>query len=591
MPDDLVFGIGGDNTGLKNTTTEAEQIIDRWVAEATATIESLDATIPIEIDADLARLRSEFNELAELSGSFSLDVDASNVEELKSEIILAIGELQKGSITTDEFSDRIKGLTSDTKSLSAAVAQVVRESESLGSTNIQYNVDVEGFQRQLAEAANTENFTQAGEDIANALDPYAVRLDEINAKNDAHIDGAAEVVKELQEMHDAANDVSERFSKILNTSKQIFTAASTLVVSIQQTNAFIKARAEEHFKIQQLRETEIAQEKELAKLQEDRLRALTDQAKEESNTGESRTLDQLNEELKAAENNSASLLRIRKKLNADLQEEERKREEFVNNSNAADNVLALTDVTFGSDLTEAQERFDAVNRKLEESNQAYQKIKDAISEVEAATTSKADKEKAASDEEEKNLNRRIELLKLEAELVSKTGEEREAVQRQIDQINADQSTNTTEQAGRVAAAQAELRAAKEAAEAKKQADQDRERSQKETERFEERLATQRERSAASEDRLNERRGRLERRQQNERERANRPIGGVDSSLQAAISRIQSSANSPDPLRELAERHQQENRTFEKTAAQERAKQTIALEKLAANKPTEAPGLL
>ena len=136
-----------------------------------------------------------------------------------------------------------------------------------------------------------------------------------------------------------------------------------------------------------------------------------------------------------------------------------------------------------------------------------------------------------------------------------------------------------------------MRAAREAATDRKESQRDQERFQRDTERFEERLATQRERNAESETRVAERRGRLQRRQQTERERANRPIGGVDSSLQAVISRIQESANKPDPLNDLAEKHQAENRTFEATAARERAKQTAILERMEKKRPTESPGLL
>ena len=142
-------------------------------------------------------------------------------------------------------------------------------------------------------------------------------------------------------------------------------------------------------------------------------------------------------------------------------------------------------------------------------------------------------------------------------------------------------SRSPEQVNRVVEAQAEVRAAREAAEVRKE-------SKSDQERFEERLAAQRERNAESETRLAERRGRLQRRQQTERERSNRPIGGVDSSLQAAISRIQSSSNAPNPLNELAERHQQENRAFEMKAAVVRERQAKALETIAKKNPADPP---
>ena len=577
MSDDLVFGIGGDNTELKRSTTEAEQIINRWVAEAEAKIEGAGGSIPVEVigveasKAALAEVAKGFEEI-------NPNIDISKVESLKASIAEAGAELSRGAISADDFDKKILSLTSDTTALAAAISQV---------------------------ASNAK-------DIESAIDPYAVTMDEINAKTDSHVEGAAEVVKELQEVHDAARNVSDELGKssvnmsdVVSAGKRAFAAASALAASIQQTNKFITERAEKYYEIQALKEKEIEQERDLAKIAEDRLKKQKDQATTEVESGSegSPTLDTLKEELKAAQNNSDALLKIRSKLKAQFEEEQRKRKEAIDagassvefggqnlGKNFGESIEALRDATFGSGLTEAKERFDKANASLEESNAKFKKIQEAIKEVEAAGEAKAAKDKKASDEQAAEAQKRIELLKLEAELISKTGSEREAIQQKIDRLNSSES-NTPEQTDAEVAAQAKVRGAKAAADAEKEASNKRKQDQKDAERFESRLARQKERASDSEARTAQRRGRLETRQQRERERANRPIGGVDSSLQSAISRIQAASNAPNPLNELAEKHQAENRTFEAAAARERAKQTAILERMEKKRPTESPAVL
>ena len=341
-----------------------------------------------------------------------------------------------------------------------------------------------------------KNLRKENESAADAIDPYKVNMDEINQKINSHIQGASDVIDELQEIHDAARNVSGELgrssvnlSKIISVGKNTVAVFSALAVSIQQTNEFIKERAEKYYEIQKLKEKELDQERELAKIAEDRLKGLADKAKEESGSGKSATLDTLKEELKAAENNSNALLKIRSKLKAKFEEEQKKRKEVIEanaapiefggqnlGKNFGESIEALKDATFGSDLTKAKEDFDKANASLEESNAKYKKLQEIIEEVEKAGEEKAEKEKKASNDQAAASQKRIDLLKLEAELHGKTGQAREAVQQKIDRLNASEE-NTPSQTNAEVEAKAAVRAAEEKRKAEEEARQETERNE------------------------------------------------------------------------------------------------------------------
>lgn len=131
---------------------------------------------------------------------------------------------------------------------------------------------------------------------------------------------------------------------------------------------------------------------------------------------------------------------------------------------------------------------------------------------------------------------------------------------------------------------------KEAAREKLKAEQEAEKVSKDRERTEKKIADARQKIAESDEDTEVRRQRLQRRNQDARRRERRVnAGGVDSSIEAAISRIQGAASKPDDDREEA-RHQRLVE-FEEDAKRKRDRQLKALEKIAGKPDPQPAGML
>ena len=506
---DIVFGIGGDNTELKRSTTEADRIIDEWVQRVEDKVDDV-GSVEIEVETP----NTDGLNLGPVD--IPVEIDASGVKDF---FASANGD-------ADRLIERVIRVSGAIGTVVSVTATVLSATESVAREWSGYNDAIEKSNDLLARTASLTK------DIQNA---------DINR---------------LVEGGDR-DALAETFEKALAASRRLREEQEKAQASVDEAGFAIGNRDGE------IRPT------------------FTSQLREE--------LTAANEELAEADKNVESLRAALGRLDeAEEQrskaDEERARKREANFKRELENLEIKRARAAGNDeLADSLESDQRVNDDI-----ARGRTPDQAAEAEAARQGVDDAEDAAKAEAaNKRTEERIRLLQLQTDVTNEVA----GAQEKLDQFRASQQTDDPSQAGRVAAAEAELRAAKEAADARRESAIEQDRLRRDTERFEERLATQRERNAESEARVSERRGRLQRRQERDRERANRPIGGVDSSLQAAISRIQESANKPDPLNDLAEKHQAENRTFEATAARERAKQTAILERMEKKRPAESPGLL
>ena len=495
MSNDIIFGIGGDNTDLKRSNDEAQQLIDDWINEVQNKVADIP---PVTLQLDTDGLRRQFDEF-----DFSEPI----------EIPVQIDD------------GPLKDLIDDFKEIEDA-----------------------------GDSATSK--------LASGVGKFAAKL------------VAAKVIAE-----------------------QIVVPIAAWATGIGKANEEL--------------DKAIARQKELDELAERQGNRARDRDIENAeDLGPGKELERLNLLIKNAE---AQLRNAkRRKETADAEVEDSK--SFFTGG-GSDGAFFGVELARGAreeseQATKDIARQEAAIRKLENAREAA-RVRAKRSAEKAAKAEQDAIEKAAKAEEKKQqqtrdtnekIKERLELLRLQAQLESDSAEVRENAQRQIDQNAANKAfPNNPFKADEIVEAQARKRAAaaesdqrrqdrREQERSQNQAKREQEQFQRDSERFEERMAAQRERIAQSDDDRAERRLRLERRQSQQRRDLNRPIGGVDSSLQAAISRIQQSASKPDPRAELAERHRQELVAQAKEAKVARDKQVAALEKMAAREPVN-PGLL
>ena len=200
MPnDDILFSIGGDNTELSRATTEAEQIIDRWVADATAKVEGAAGSIPVEIigvDESLEGLSELRNRIGDISQQIielsSSGVDASSVEAYRSQLEAASNDYNALIALNKQLAQEVENLrgpvvvtprretftvkSDDTDDIADRVKQI---EDAFGPTN----TAVVQFEQGLAESKRQAEAVAAasrvlGQDFGSAEEA----LDAVNAK-------------------------------------------------------------------------------------------------------------------------------------------------------------------------------------------------------------------------------------------------------------------------------------------------------------------------------------------------------------------------------------------------------------------------
>jgi len=600
MANDLVFTAGLDNSDLKRGSTEAEQIIDRWVAEATATIEGAAGSIPVEVigvgeaNEELSQLRNRLADIAtqitelsaggldgeSLSGyrreleSAKTDYDA--LIALNSRLAQEVENL-RGPVVVTPRQETFSVKSDDTDDIASRVKQI---EDAFGPTNtavVQFEQGLEASKRQAeAVAAASRVLGQDFGSAEEALDAVNAKLEEGTNESDRFSVNLSSILSGISAAGLAAG-LASVVSQLQEAARIDFTGIESARRE-RELNRLLEQRAEVNQRLIQDAENkpslndEIAELEKLLEIEKERLNTaqtfvntVRDRVGQETFIGETEGIDDFN-------TLRGNARREREQARESVENVQERIDELKESGDDAltgfNQALAVTKLELEGN-TEAARRLELQNQKTYSPEQIEQVIK-----------GERELREIRERQDNQKLEKRIELLGLQAELLrANNAEERELVSQQIDRANATQENRSPEQVDQVVQAQAEVRAAREAAEVRKE-------SRRDAERFEERLAAQRERNAESEARVSERRGRLQRRQERERENLNRPIGGVDSSLQAAISRIQEASNAPNPLNELAERHHQENRAFEMKAATVRERQAKALEKILEKKPTE-----
>ena len=272
---------------------------------------------------------------------------------------------------------------------------------------------------------------------------------------------------------------------------------------------------------------------------------------------------------------------------------------FFNNRSGI--VGQFFDGKFNSQL---KDEVEEAKRNLEEAEKAFKQFQGALEDAGEKKLDLDAEQVKKTAEAQRDLNKQLnQQLAIEKEKQLRA----QGLQGQADQVRDQQSLERNRdrfaplgkeeadrQARRIVAAEQETRAAerkkeadKEAAREREKAAQEEERFQKARERFEDRIADQKRRGRESEERFETRRIRLESRRQ---EDLRRRTGGVDASLEAVFSRIQQSTNKPAGQSEEA-KHLQRLRELEEEAQRARVKQQATLDRIAAQKPERAQGLL
>ena len=578
---DVIFGIGGDNTELKRSNDEAAQLIDSWVQRTRDAIDS--------IDTDL---------------DFTIDTDA--LKSVIASILEAGSELEKGVITVEQFDEKMAELENGTNEAALAFRALTEEALKLAPAAASYEVVLDGINakqsstvkgaKELVEElkAASSPASKIGEiiDAYNARQESAAGFEKLNddlstsSENAAKVGDAIDSWNQSQEnARNLAEDTVKNFRQKLATAlklKVVLVGVAGVIATALKTTESLTRKWSGY-------NEQLSESKRLVSEISDISQGI--RAGDIERLVQAGDRDAIKAQFKQAIEDLGKLREAQKKA-----KEEFDTSGIIGNA-TEDSAFSFISV-IKDKLEESNRLLAAQKQKVEALRAAFgdladRKAKEAEQEKRNADELKARRDKEASDAAQRSANQksaieeRIKLLELEARVAS--GDE--GAQEEIDRIKANGSTQNPEQADAVVSAEAALRAAKKAADDRKQSQRDQEKFQSDTMRHEERLAAQRERNDEQSLKRREQEGKLIARQDRERGDANRPIGGIDASLQGAISRIQQSASQPDDRKELQRRHLEQLTEFRKESKAIAERQAKALDKIAAKEPTQAGGLL
>jgi len=431
----------------------------------------------------------------------------------------------------------------------------------------------------------------------------------------------------LKDLFDDVGNLNDEFQsvdgsvlKLVGSAGRIAGPIGVALGLIQSYKAATQENIEQMFDVAKGLEEQVRLEKERLELVKQRLSLREGQISQEIESGgDSRTIDQLRAELAGLESDrDIAGDRLR-------EAQETVRELKALNQQAVDSAVANDPLGGrGSARLAGFEIFNPTLAALNEAKKAEEEAKEnlaakkqAIESVNEVIQEGINKEREATEKataQRENLNRILKdqiSLQREAELrasgqtaaADSESDERNfrQRQRQFAELGPDAARHAAEELQsadrRARAARAEALAKREAARAREeesrkqeQEDNRRERAQKRfadaTERHNKQVQNARQRLARFDEDSGERRNRLISRQERQRERRNRPIGGIDASLQGAISRIQQAASKPDPSKQEEKEFRRQIKQFEEEKKKHRGRLEAALNTIASNPPQQ-----
>jgi len=607
MADDVIFGIGADNTDLKQGMTAAEAIIDSWaqsIEDRLSTVSGPDVDISDTV-AQLSVLGEKAKSLGEsfdrgeigadgLRSALSQASDKADaivkrlvdVKKEAGEAALAAGRMNKELRDAAKESARDDFLAKAFEKADAKANEVKKTITEVAekAKDVELKLDTSGFERQF------DRF-----DFSKPVD-IPLRVDDGPIKdlfdNMGKVDSkATKIAASIGKWGRLVARVAGPIGIVVTAATKIASATEKWTRELSGYNDHLKRSVELQKELAD--QAARARRKEISAIQRnagddvDKEISALQKLEEQQRTAK----DAAKQRLKDAEEAQKGLIFKREDPDSDTVGA------FFNNRSGA--IGQFLDGKFNSQL---QDEVDKAQREFDEAEKAWKEFQGALDQ---ASEKKLDLEHQGvidAAKAQKELNRELkDTLSIEKEKqLRASGSDKDIAA--ADKIRDERSRRENRdkfaklgaaeanvKADQVVAAEKETREAERRAEKEKETLDAKNKFLKDQERHEEQIAREREKAEKSDERFATKRRRLESRHDKERANENRAIGGVDASLSAAFSRISQSVNSP---REDTEAQRlQELVKLENDAKEARKEQLAALKKIAGKAPEKPQGLL